>query len=218
MFYKSKREDNKFFAFFTAKNFIKVVAVLTIGFSINEYINAQINSMVYELEIAKKELAATKKELNKNNQEIFKLVDVIHSEREKHARFESILKDLDRCKYPIISFGIAVSESNAKYKINHPTTDLVGIGGVKPKYWKQYLEKKKVKVNSIVAIDTIYQSLLYKNGHVNALKKYKGTITKNYSFRKTEAYIKKIKNSNNFRLVMNLHKKNNKRLKDLGLA
>ena len=84
---------------------------------------------------------------------------------------------------------LAFSESSLDYNAYHNDNGFtVGICGVIPYYWKDYLDSVNVKVNSLKACHAIYQKLLEEHKtKEKALKKYKGIESK-----KKEWIVKKI--------------------------
>jgi hypothetical protein len=72
--------------------------------------------------------------------------------------------------------AIAMTESNCNYAVKHPTSDTIGIGGIKPTQWCL-----RSNVNSLMAIDEIitkleekgkspYETILFYKGAKTNLK------------------------------------------------
>lgn len=151
---------------------------------------------------------------------IAKLEKLVQLQETKHPKMERLLKDLDRCKSPEIAFSIGYSESHLVYGCNHPTEDLRGIGGIKPKDWGGLLAKKHISIDSLQGIDYVYQTMLDEanNNHTKALKYYKGTAKNNYSYRLTSAYLNRIKNSKDFKYLVSVYRQQKLLKRELGLC
>ncbi len=162
--------------------------------------------------------------LAEQNQEqltkIAKLEALLTLEQSKHPKMNRLLKDLERCKSPEVAFSIGFSESRLTYGKNHPTEDLRGIGGIKPKDWGRMLQAKHIPIDSLQAIDCVYYTM-YKEAnrnHTKALKYYKGTAKNSYSYRITSAYLNRIKTSKDFKYLVNASHQQKLLKQELGLS
>lgn len=183
-----------------------LVGIITYGkFSFDEYVNQKVQEEGLKKD---REIQNLKQVVQRQEASVTKLETVIKLQKEKNKRFDKLIQDLNRCKFPKTSLGIGFSESHLKYSVNHPTSDLSGIGGIKPGYWGRYLAKKKIDVNSLQAIDAVYTAMLAETkDRVSALKYYKGTGKNTKSFVLTRAYIHTINESIHFDAMMEAHKK-----------
>lgn len=76
---------------------------------------------------------------------------------------------------------LAYSESSLDYYADHKDNGrTVGICGVLPEYWEEYLSEKNIPVNSLRACYSIYNKLLeeHDGSRDKALIKYKGIKSK----------------------------------------
>ena len=81
------------------------------------------------------------------------------------------------------------SESGLDYNANHGDGGkTIGICGVIPKYWKEYLKSQNIKVNSLQACYAIFNKLKEEHKSTSStLKAYKGIESK-----KKEWIVKKV--------------------------
>lgn len=82
-----------------------------------------------------------------------------------------------------IALGLALSwtESSWRYEVNH-NSSAVGICGVIPHYWEEYLLTLDVEVNSVAACIEIYKYLKQNRTAPQAMKKYKGIQGNKYNY------------------------------------
>ena len=186
---------------------IMILIIITISVL---YIKAYMDKN--EAEVAKKEM---EQKLIKRELAIEKLEDAYQAQKKKYSYLERIIKDLDRCRYPLETLGIGYSETNINFNAKHPTPDLFGVGGLK-KHWLKELNKKGIPINSLRAIDEVY-SIYIKNSKTKdiALKGYKGTINNKKSFYRTKALIKKIERNNNLYEMLKHHRRNKSLLEEV---
>jgi hypothetical protein len=191
---------------------------------IGSYAIIEISGMKDTIELNKVNQEQNASKLTEQNREqlikIAKLEKLVKIQETKNPKMERLLKDLDRCKSPEIAFSIGYSESHLVYGRNHPTEDLRGIGGIKPKDWGSLLAKKRISIDSLQGIDCVYQTMLVENhnNHTKALKYYKGTAKNNYSYRLTSAYLNRIKTSKDFKYLVSVYRQQKLLKRELGLA
>ena len=83
--------------------------------------------------------------------------------------------------------AIGITETRLSYTQKHPTSDLFGIGGLKH-YWVEHCNELGIEPNSLQCIEQVW--LYYRDNHTSeeeAMKAYKGAITKLDSTNKTLA-------------------------------
>lgn len=205
----------------TKRRLIKSIAIIAIlgtivtygKFSFDEFVQEKIKSETLKKD---QEIQGLKQAVQEQETSVKKLKQVLQLQKTKSKSMDKLLNDLDKCKYPKTTLGIGFSESRLKYAVTHPTSDLTGIGGIKPGYWSKLLAKRHIKVNSLQAIDTVYVALLNETKCTKeALKIYKGTGKNTKSFYITQAYIKAIDKSPNFEELIHANKLQTKLLKEL---
>jgi hypothetical protein len=79
----------------------------------------------------------------------------------------------------IKTLTLAFSESSLNPNVNHNST-AVGYCGIKPEYWKSYLNERGIKVRSVLSCLEVYNYYYdrYKNQR-KALRRYKGIRSHN---------------------------------------
>jgi hypothetical protein len=151
-------------------------------------------------------------------QQVAKLKKIVALQDQKRTQINSIIKDLDRCKHPKIALGIGFSESHLRYDVKHPTTDTHGIGGIKDGYWSKQLRAHNIPLNSLQAIDYVFNaSLKLKGNNYEALKFYKGSKDNDYSYRLTKTYIEKVEHSPNFKKLIAINQLQTNLKREVGI-
>lgn len=72
-----------------------------------------------------------------------------------------------------LALALSWTESSWRYEVNH-NSSAVGICGVVPDYWEEYLLTQGVEVNSVAACIEVYKFLRQHNTAAQAMRKYKG--------------------------------------------
>jgi hypothetical protein len=175
---------------------------------------------VYEKKIQQLQQQATEAEKAKvvEQQQVAKLKKIVTLQDQKRSQLNSLIKDLDRCKHQKIALGIGFSESHLRYDVKHPTTDIHGIGGIKDGYWSKQLRAHNIPLNSLQAVDYVFNaSLKLKGNNHEALKFYKGSKDNDYSYRLTKTYIEKIDQSPNFKKLIAINQLQTNLKREVGI-
>lgn len=175
---------------------------------------------VYERKMQQLQQQATEAEKAKvaEQQQVAKLKKIVALQEQKRSQLNSLIKDLDRCKHPKIALGIGFSESHLRYDVKHPTNDTHGIGGIKNGYWSKQLHAHNIPLNSLQAVDYVFNaSLKLKGNNQEALKFYKGTKDNDYSYRLTKTYIEKIDQSKSFKRLIAINQQQANLKREVGI-
>lgn len=216
IFFTSKNQKPKFINTINVLLLICVICILGMGYIVFHNLKSNISTEIQDL--AKRDMYKSVEKLKIEKQEFLKelnLVKLQHKQKtEKLAKQEhriknihQLLTELAECDNKITAFAIGFSETRMKSNVVHKSSNsnfVYGKGGIDTYYWGNKLKKKKIKVDSLQAIDFVYKEYLREHNNTKlALKSYKGTIKNEYSYNLTVNYIRIIENSSNYKNMLN---------------
>ena len=155
--------------------------------------NLKIAELEKNYQVAKKivvELDSTTKEMQSS---MTNIVNAYVNIRDDLNEVKTLVKIKDNLRgYSIeekaIGLAIAWTESTWNFNADHKDNGrTIGICGVIPEYWNEYLTAKNIPVNSVAACIEIYKFYKEENNgsREEAIKKYKGIQKNTYLINKT---------------------------------
>lgn len=155
--------------------------------------NLKIAQLEKDYYVAKKivvELDSTTKEMQLSMSDIIRAYDTMRDDLNEVQTLMKIKEDLRGYSIEEKAIGLAIAwtESTWNFNANHKDGGrTVGICGVLPEYWDEYLTERDIPINSVAACIEIYNFYKEENNgsREKAIKEYKGIQNNTYLINKT---------------------------------